>query len=131
MSTSPKENNPARRDEIDLLELFNLLFKRITQFFKAVFNFILYSIIFLIKKSPYLIAFTLAGIVIGYLIFSNSKRYYSSELVAQPNGITNGDMINYINDLHSLCKENNSPSLANALGLVDSTAKKIKDNLTI
>ncbi len=127
MNATPKENNPAPRDEIDLLELFGLIFRKISQFFKSLFNFILHSIIFLIKKSPYLIVFTMIGMVIGFIIFKNTKRYYSSELVAQPNGISNGDMIGYINDLHQLCKESNYPSLAEALGLSDSTANKIKD----
>ena len=51
--------------------------------------------------------FAVIGMIIGYILFSNSRRFYSSELVAQPNGITNADMISYINDLNQLCKEKN------------------------
>jgi len=47
--------------------------------------------------------------------------------VAQPNGITSADMINYINDLHDLCQKNNTPGLAYSLEMKDSTAAKIKN----
>ncbi|MBN2349901.1 MAG: hypothetical protein JXJ22_13735 [Bacteroidales bacterium] len=127
MNTTNDDNLKKKTDEIDLLELFSILAHKISQFFNFIFRTILAIVVFLIRKSPILVLFAAAGVFIGYVLFSNSKRFYSSEMVAQPNGISNSDMINYINDLNKLCKEKNYLSLSQTLNLDDSIVNKIKD----
>lgn len=122
-----QENSNARRDEIDLLELFYKLSNKISDFIKAVFKYLLFSIIFIIRHLHYLILAMVVGGVIGYGLFKSTKRYYSSDMIAESNGISNSDMINYINDLHPLCLESNKSSLSNALAISDSISQKIKD----
>ncbi len=104
--TNNNSNQPA--SEIDLIELFQRMWNGI-------------------KKIHFLIIFAIIGGAIGLLLYSSTKRYYSSYMIAQANGITSADMINYINDLHDLCVKNNVNALAYDLQMPDSTARKIKD----
>jgi hypothetical protein len=113
--------------EIDLLQLFQKMGEGIKNFFVWLFRGMLFLIIFGIRKIHFILLFAVAGALIGYVLFSNTQRYYSSYMVAQPNGISSADMINYINDLHDLCKKKNSQALAYDLQMADTTARKIKD----
>ncbi len=114
-------------DEIDLYVLFKKIIEKISSALSFLVKILLTIFVFLIRKAIYLFIFTLAGVLIGLWLFSSTERYYSSSLEAQPNGIANGDMINYINDLHELCVGRNISSLSNALGIEDTLAQKIKD----
>lgn len=120
-------NSNSSPQEIDLLELFQKLGTGIKNLFLGLIRAILFLIIFGIRKAHFLILFVIAGALIGLFLFSTSKRFYSSYMVAQANGITSADMINYINDLHELCIKNNVEALAFDLQMVDTTAAKIKD----
>jgi len=113
--------------EIDLLELFALIGKGIKNGVINILKAVLYLIIFGIKRAHWLILIVIIGGAIGYFFFSTTQRYYSSDLIAQPNGITAVDMVEYINDLNRFTKKSNSPALANALDLSDSLAKQIKN----
>lgn len=121
------EKNSNQVQEIDLLELFNRLGRGIKNLFLGITKVILFLVVFAIKKVHFLAVFALAGGVIGIMFYSSTQRYYSSNLVAQPNGITSTDMINYINDLHDLCLKKNTPGLAYSLEMEDSVAAKIKN----
>jgi hypothetical protein len=113
--------------EIDLLDLFQRIGTGIKNIFVGFFRFLLFLLVFGFRKAHFLVLFLGAGALIGLLLFSSTKRYYSSYMVAQANGITSADMINYINDLHELCKKNNAEALAFDLQMQDSTARKVKD----
>jgi len=121
------ENKINQNQEIDLLELFSRMGKGIKNVFLGLFRAIVFLIIFGVKHIHYLLLFAIAGGAIGWLIYSNTPRFYSSNLIAQPNGISATDMIQYINDLHKLCERKNIAALANDLQMQDTTAKKIKD----
>jgi hypothetical protein len=121
------EKNYNQSQEIDLLDLFNRIGKGIKNLFLSLFRGILFIVVFAIRKFHFLILFGVAGGLIGLLFYSSTQRYYSSNLVVQPNGITSTDMINYINDLHDLCLKKNTPGLAYGLEMKDTTAAKIKN----
>lgn len=121
--TSPAQN----RDEIDLIVLFQKLFDKIKAFFLGLFKLLITLIVFSLKNIHYLILAAIIGGFVGQFFYKASKRYYSSDLVARSNGITNADMIGYLNDLGKLCKENNYLSLAQLFEIGDSTAQKIKN----
>ena len=113
--------------EIDLLDLFQKIGNEIKNLFLGLVKGILFLIVFGIKRIHFLILFAIIGGVIGLVLYNSTKRYYSSYMIAQANGITSADMINYINDLHELCEKSNSRALAFDLQMPDSTARKIKD----
>jgi hypothetical protein len=73
-----------------------------------------------------MVAFVILGAALGLLRYSQTQRYYSSNLIAQPNGISAIEMVEYINDLTKFTKNKNAIALANSLELTDSTASKIK-----
>jgi hypothetical protein len=113
--------------EIDLLELFSLIGKGIKNAFLGLIKAILFVIVFGVKRAHYLLLFAAIGGGIGWIVYSGSQRFYSSELIAQPNGINVSDMVNYINDLNKFCEKNNKPALSYALNLPDTVGKKIKN----
>lgn len=121
------ENKKSGAQEVDLLELFNSIGKGIKLSFLAIFKGCLFLVITGLRKSHYLIAFAILGVLTGFLIFSASKRYYSSYMIAQANGINSSDLVSYINDLHDYCQKNNHAALSNDLQMHDTTAQKIKD----
>jgi hypothetical protein len=113
--------------EIDLLELFSLIGKGIKNGFLSILKALLFLVVFGVKQIHWLAIFTVVGGAIGYFLFSSTQRYYSSDLIAQSNGITAIDMVQYINDLNGFTKKQNTPALSNALNLSDSVSKKIKN----
>ena len=121
------KNDTQSPAEIDLLELFQRIGNGIKNLFIGLIKGILFLIVFGLKRIHYLLLFAIAGGIIGLIMYNSTKRYYSSYMIAQPNGITSTDMINYINDLHDLCQKNNTDALANDLLMPDSTTRKIKD----
>lgn len=113
--------------EIDLIELFSIIGKGIKRMIISLIKAFLFLIVFGVKRIHFLILFVIAGGVIGLIFFNSTQRFYSSDLIAQPNGISSVDMVDYINDLTALCKTGNKKGLARSLKLPDSTAIKIKD----
>lgn len=113
--------------EIDLLELFRLFGNGIKKLSLGIFKTIIFLFVFGLKKAHWIALFIVVGALLGWLYFSSTERYYSSELIAQPNGISAVDMVNYINDLNKYCKNGNKVALALSLQLPDSLAKKIKN----
>jgi len=112
--------------EIDLLELFSTIGQGIKNAFTSLLKGVIFLIVFGIKRAHWLALFAIAGGLVGYLMFSSTQRFYSSDLIAQPNGISAVDMVQYINDLNRFTKKNNTIALSNALDLPDTIAKKIK-----
>jgi hypothetical protein len=122
-----QQPEPQQSHEIDLIELLSKIGQGIRNFFMALLKFISFIIIFGLRKIHFLLIFAVAGGAIGFILFKSTQRYYSSSMLAQPNGITCSDMINYINDLHDLCLKNNTNALSYDLQMSDTMAKKIKD----
>lgn len=113
--------------EIDLLELFSLIGKGIRKGIESILKSLLFLFVFGIKKAHWLALAVVIGGLVGHIFFSNTQRYYSSNLIGQPNGITAIDMVQYINDLNQFSKKGNTLALVDALDLNDSVAKKIKN----
>jgi len=116
-----------QNNEIDLLDLFQKTGKAIGNLFLYILKGILFLIVFGIRKIHFLVLFAVIGGVTGFVLYKSTKRYYSSYMIAQANGINSADMVNYINDLHDLCTKRNTEALAFDLQLPDSTARRIKD----
>lgn len=113
--------------EIDLLELFASIGKGIKNMILGLLKGIVFLISFGIKRAHWLALFVIAGALVGLLVYSTTSRYYSSHLIAQPNGIKAYDMVEYINDLNRFTTRKNIPALTNSLNLDEATAQKVKN----
>ncbi len=113
--------------EIDLLELFASIGKGIKNMFFYLIKSLAFLITFGIRRAHWLALFAIAGGLIGLLFYSTTSRYYTSNLIAQPNGISAYDMVEYINDLNRFTEKKNIPALSLALDLDEQTCKKIKN----
>ena len=117
----------AKKDEIDLLELFRRMGQKISQFFTGLLRFVLLTILYLWKNALIIIAFAIVGSLAGFGISKMAKPYYSSDMIAQINATNVSEMMDHINDLHELCLENNNTVLTEYLKLGEKVAEKIKD----
>ncbi|MCG8701230.1 MAG: hypothetical protein MI922_24465, partial [Bacteroidales bacterium] len=112
MSENQKGN---QSNEIDLIELFKILGEGIKNIFLKLLQTLLFLVVFAIKKVHFILLFAILGGIIGWSISNVSKPYFSSELIAQPNGIRSQDMVTYIDDLHLQCKTGNYNGLQKSL----------------
>jgi len=123
-----KNNSHSRQsDEIDLLDLLRKMFKAIGRGLKTVGRCLLFMIVFLIKKWIPLGLSVIAGVGISFLIMSITEYYYISDLTLRTNAVSNSDMIDYVNKIHTFCKEDNLSEIAQSFSVDDELAKKIKD----
>jgi hypothetical protein len=99
----------------------------IGKMFSALGRFIMISIVFMIRRWIPLGLSIIVGIVLTYLVKVTSGPVYSSDIVLKTNAIDAADMISYINRLHTYCREENRPALAEALSLDPVSVKKIGD----
>jgi len=115
-----------RNDEIDLIELFQKMGNGIKNMFNKLICLINSFFIFLIRKSLWIITFILFGFIISYILFTVTKRYYTSEMTARSNSMNNVLIINSINLLNDLFISSNYAALGNNLQLTEEQARKIK-----
>lgn len=113
-------------DEIDLLELFNRMGKAIKNFIKWLISIIESFFLLLIRKSIWIISFSIIGGFVGYSFYNNTPRFYSSEMVARSNSMNNSVIVNSINLLNDLFENKNFTALGNYLGTSPEEARKIK-----
>ena len=118
--------NQRPSDEIDLIELFNRMGKTIKKFFNWIIFIIKSFFLLLISKSIWIISFIIIGVLLGYLYYSNTPRFYSSQMVARSNSMNNAIIVNSINLLNDLFINKNYSALGNYLGTSAEEAKKIK-----
>lgn len=121
------ENQDKIHREIDLLDLLARFMNGLKRMFVFLFNGFIFLFVFGIRRIHWLLLFVLIGAGIGYINYKFAPRFYTSEMIAQPNGFTSIDMSVYINDLHEMCKKGNTEGISNALQLDQNIADNIKD----
>ena len=109
-----EENRPSKKDEIDLLELFSIFWRGIVKLLKSVIDFIVFLFVFGLFRIHWLLVFAVIGASLGYIVFQNTDRYYSSEMIAQPNGFSSIDMVQYFNDIQEMCERRNMEAISKA-----------------
>jgi len=118
-------------DEIDLLDLTKRISRSTGKMFSSLFNFFknifLQIFIFIIRKFVYLLIFFVAGAIIGGIISWREKPYYETNLIMRSNLVSNVEMINYINRIHTICNGGNIIGLSQSLNLDTAIVKSIKD----
>lgn len=113
-------------DEIDLLELFNRMGRGIKRGVLWIYRVILDFLMLIVRKSLWIVAFTIIGLIVAYVLYQGSRRYYSSEMTAISNSINNTYVVGSINLLNDLFKQNNYSIAANYLNIDINRAKQIK-----
>jgi len=126
MSKDPEFKDIAK-DEIDLLDLLNKLWNSFSRGMEALVRVILHIFFFMIKKLLWLILSLAIGVGFSYLLKYSTERNYSSNILLKSNTVSNVEMINYINKLHTFCREGNLDELAAALSVNREKVKDIKD----
>jgi hypothetical protein len=92
MTTTEKDSKEVKDSEIDLLEILSRIWKGLSKAFRV-------AIVFLIRKSLWLVGFVLIGGCVAFLFYKASDRYYTSTMMAQANVLTNNYVIDYVNQL--------------------------------
>jgi len=124
MNTQLENSKP--NEEIDLLELFSRMGQSIKRFFVWLYNLLTSFLLLLIRKSVWIISFSIAGAFVGYSFYQNTPRFYSSQMVAISNSMNNNVIVNSINLLNDLFESKNYNVLANYLSISPQMAEKIK-----
>lgn len=120
-------NKPqSASDEIDLIELFNRIGSSLKKGIIWILNRLKDFIFLLIRKSLWLLTFSIAGAFVGYYSFKSTPRYYSSEMVAVSNALDNNYIVSSINLLDDLFKGGNYTIAANYLEIPVENATQIK-----
>ncbi|SDB82986.1 hypothetical protein [Williamwhitmania taraxaci] len=118
--------NQKHNEEIDLLDLFNRMGKSIQKGINWGINLIYQFFLLLIRKSLWILTFTCIGVSIGLLLFFNTNRFYTSNMVAKCNSTENNIVVDAINQLNDLCINNNFEMLARYLETSPRQAAQIK-----
>ncbi|KAB2867681.1 MAG: hypothetical protein F9K37_11915 [Bacteroidales bacterium] len=117
---------PQASDEIDLIELFNKIGNSIKKGVMWIINRLHDFFLLLIRKSLWIISFSIIGAIVGYVFFMATPRYYSSEMVAISNALNNTYVVSSINLLDDLFKGGNQSIAANYLDINKDEALQIK-----
>ena len=137
MSESNHQQNTGKpSDEIDIFEFCSRMWNAFINFLIGIRDFFVSIIIFLIRKSLWIVSFGLAGVLLGYLLYGISSPFYTSSLEGNTGGVyddekkkftggvDNSVVIDHINKLDQVIHK---PSLlANYLGLSIEQAKAIR-----
>ncbi len=117
---------PQVNDEVDLLELFNRMGRSIRNGFNWVLSQLLNLFKLILRKSIWIIAFGIIGLIIAYLYYLNSRRYYSSEMIAISNAVNNSYVVGSINMLNDAFKQKNHATAASFLDMDINKIQQIK-----
>jgi len=113
-------------DEIDLLELFNRMGGGIKRGVLWTYRLILNFLMLIVRKSLWIVAFTIIGLIVAYVLYQVSRRFYSSEMTAISNSINNTYVVGSINLLNDVFKQKNYPIAANYLNIDINRVQEIK-----
>jgi len=131
-----QQNTGKPNDEIDIFEFCSRMWVAFKNFLTSIKDLIISLIIFLIRKTLWIVSFSLAGVLMGYLMYSISRPFYTSTLEGNTGGIYDIDERNYlggvdnsvvIDHINKLNQVVSKPSrLANYLGMSVEQAKEIR-----
>jgi len=131
-----QQNIGKTNDEIDIFEFCSRMWVAFKNFLVGIKDLIVSLIIFLIRKSLWIVSFGLTGVLIGLLLYSVSRPFYSSSLEGTTGGIydidekryiggvDNSVVIDHINKLDKAVSK--TPVLANYLSMSVEQAKEVR-----
>lgn len=120
-------NRPLRNDEIDLLDLFNRMGRTIRKWMNALGRAVLISVVFMIRKWLPLTISLVIGIILAYFSGKSINEFYRSDLILKNNTVSNAEMMQYLDRLHTYCNKGDYTELSKLMKLPEDVAKEIKD----
>ncbi|MEZ5069633.1 MAG: hypothetical protein R2751_01355 [Bacteroidales bacterium] len=127
MTQSKKQHSDYSGSEIDVIAVSQSIGKAFLNLFGIVFSSIRFLLSFVYQNLLWIMLCAMLGLLLGWILYSNSNRYYISEMLAQPNGFSSVEMANYINDLHELSVKRNYLGIQDAFQIEQEDAKMIKN----
>jgi len=125
MSESIIQQNTGRpNDEIDIFEFCSRMWTAFKNFLIAIKDLIITLIIFLIRKSLWIVSFALIGMILGFVLYSISRPIYASLLEGNTGRLDNAVVIDHINKLDRVTSK--PALLANYLGINTEQAEAIR-----
>lgn len=121
-----KTQQAKTTEEIDLFQIFNMIGNGFKNFFNKMLLILKSFLIVLIRKSLWIIFFTILGLLLSYVLLKNTNQYYYSEMVVRSNAMDNTNIIRSLNSLNALFINKNYEEVSNSLGISVVQAKKIK-----
>ena len=118
------QNNSQPNDEIDIFEFCSRMWTAFKNFLKSIQDLLVSIIIYLIRKSLWIVSFGAAGLLIGFLLHGISRPFYSSSLEGNTGGIDNSVVIDHINKLNQATDK--PDILAGYLGIKVEQASEIR-----
>lgn len=126
MSGETSNNSQNTPNEVDLIDLFCRIGNSLQRMTVWTLEKAQALILLLIRKSLWIAAFAALGALVGYVRFSTTPRYYSSEMVAISNALDNSHIVASINALNDLFKNRNYTIAGNFLEIPPENAEQIK-----
>jgi hypothetical protein len=121
------KENSTQNNEIDLYKLFQSFWHFLVRVFQTILNIILFLFVFGLRRILWLIILGMLAGAIGLLVYSSTDRYYTSEMIVQPNGFTSMDMAQYINDIHVMCIKGDVRGIAKSFDISEESAGQIRN----
>jgi hypothetical protein len=126
------DNSNKPEDEVELGKLFiligsaiNTFFNKIIGLFKALFHYLIISLLFLKKNIIVLAVATIIGGLIGYFFFVNSDKNYYSEMVLDTNYESGVELYKQTEFLNKLINTKDFKNLSKVLNINENVAKTI------
>lgn len=124
MSQQNSTNQPQQ--EVDLLVLANMFFKWLKSVCCSVWNAFVSSLIYLIRKSPWLALFVIVGAGIALIFCKATPKFYASSAIVSSNSTATTLVIDKLKTLNFLFSSKQYGQLASILSLSESEAAQVK-----
>jgi len=118
-----QQNMGKPNDEIDIFEFCSRMWDAFKSFLADVRDFFISIIIFLIRKTLWIVTFDFAGIVVRFLLDGFSKTSYSSWMEGNTGDLDNSIVIDHVNRLNQLTGK--PALLASFLNITEEQAAQI------
>ncbi|MDR3094251.1 MAG: hypothetical protein LBU62_06400, partial [Bacteroidales bacterium] len=102
MESSENQLKNDSSNEIDIFEFCSRLWNAFKFFLIQIKNIIVSIVIFLIRKSLWIVSFAIVGGIIGHTLYYATKQVYSSYLIAETGKIQSEIFVNHVNRLNKL-----------------------------
>ena len=121
-----KQNGDNAGNDLDIFELSSRMWNSFKNFIIWIKDLIVFIIIFLIRKSIWIAAFAMTGMILGYVFYNLKKPAYTSSLEGNSGGVDNTVVIDHVNKLKRMTGNNKADILAKYLNLNVEQTEKIK-----
>jgi hypothetical protein len=116
----------SKNEEIDLLKIGEFFYQKFASLLKHIGAFFKVILIFLLRKSLWLLLFIAIGLAVGAMRYESMPKIYRSEITVRSNNILINLFVESIAKLNTLCALQNYNELSELLNISELDAAKIK-----